>query len=265
MRKKRFIKNHSKFVLVTGSSRGIGYAFVKAFLKRGYSIIACSRKTDNVADLGKSYPDQKIIIMNYDLSVPENCAQLFEAAKAYHPCIVVNNAGMMVYGRFGSNEKFDQEFKLDTYAIYLLNKLFYNWMFQQNGGKIINVASTISYINTPYFAGYQAAKSYVLNLSRDLNLEARIYKNPIKVFAVCPGLTDTHLVDESPLSYSKFAMSPDRCVRIALHKIFWPGRKRSSVITGIANILLSKILIHLIPNWLKILMLRRLYGQLREK
>ncbi len=261
MRAKKRKANHQKFVLITGSSRGIGYAFVQQFLKRGYSIVACSRQTDNVQKLQKNYPDQTIKTFNLDLTDSANCHKLFKLCQGLNIAIVVNNAGMMVYGQFGTKVSHEKEIALNVQGLHTLNMLFYPVMVKAKQGIIINIASTIAFIASPYFVNYQASKSFVLNLSVSLNYEARLLKSHVKVFAVCPGLTKTALIDNSPFNYSKWAMAPDRCVKIALRHALARFRKRPVIITGISNWLLARILIHLIPTSLKLYLIKKLYGK----
>lgn len=256
MNQKRLEKRSKQYVLITGASRGIGYAFVLAFLNKGYSIIACSRQADHVRDLQDGYPRQKIITFNYDLSIPDNCYKLFADTQKYESFIVINNAGMLVNSRFGADPAFDSEFALDTQAVYLLNKLFYNRMYEKNQGIIINVASIVAFFSLNNLVGYQAAKSYVLNLSRSLSLEAKVERKKIKVFAVCPGLTATALIENTTLN-QRVAMSPQRCVRIALRKILFLRYRKAVIITGFTNIFLARFLIHLLPRWVKILIFRK--------
>src|SRR4029078_5849937 len=105
--------------------------------------------------------------------------------------VLVNNAGIGIYGWFKDNE-LEKELTmidLNMRAMIILTKLFLPEMLKKKSGKILNTASTTAFQPGPHMAVYYATKAFVLSFSEALHnelLEAGIY-----VTALCPGPTKT--------------------------------------------------------------------------
>ena len=234
-------KNHvNEFALITGSSRGIGFAMVREMLYRGYSVIGVSRKTEKIKNLALSFPKQKIITFNYDLTETGACQKLFAATKSFNITVVINNAGSASYGGF-NNLPVDQvtrEFDLNARVLFLLTHLFYRRLTASKvKGKIINVSSIIAFLPAPFFTTYYATKEFILRFTHVLNLESFAQRENTHLSVICPGQVSTRLLKNFSSNISPkqaFVMRPDQLARKGLRKAL-RHRRKAPVIIGWYN------------------------------
>ncbi len=183
----------NKYAVVTGCSRGIGYAYCIELLKRGYNVIGVSRHTEPFMKLAKKYPEQKLVAYNLDLSVKENPAKFFQNIKKYPIDLVINNAG---FGRFGLYWNTDNNndlnmIDLNIEALQTLTYLFVKKFMKQKSGRIINISSIVGFLPLPYSPTYSASKAYVTAFSTAINHELKAHRSPVRVITVCPGATES--------------------------------------------------------------------------
>ncbi len=179
--------------LITGASRGIGLALAESLAAEGYDLVLCASDADTLniaADKIRQQTDVAVKPMPLDLTQPEAPAKLYEqvAQSGITIDLLVNNAGIGVYGRF-IDTALDEELRmmqLNMAALTSLSKRFLKPMMERGHGQIVNMASLAAYQpGGPGFAVYYATKSYVLSFSKALALELR--GSGIHVCAVCPG------------------------------------------------------------------------------
>ena len=95
-------------------------------------------------------------------------------------------------------------------------------MVARRFGRIVNVASTAGLVGYPFVAAYCAAKHGLVGLTRALALE--VARSGVTVNAVCPGFTDTALVDRSAALVSARTGKPDAEVKAAYARTNPQGR-----------------------------------------
>lgn len=197
---KKIKNNNSKWAIVTGASKGLGFCYCKELLKLGYNIIAVSRNTNSVLNLQKKYQKQIIKIFNYDLSNIENCKKLFNDVLNINITILINNAGYGVWGYFNETN-LDKEINminLNIQATHILTKLFVKRFITQNkGGRILNISSLAAFTPAPIFSSYYASKTYILNLGIAINTELKKIKSSVRVITLCPGPLKTDFWNRS--------------------------------------------------------------------
>lgn len=182
--------------LVTGGSRGIGWASAQALSRLGAKVSLTARDT---ARLQASAAQIGAFAIAGDMSNEADIVRCFKAAvdAQGEVDILVNNAGI---GKSAPFHRMDLEFwratvELNLTGPFLATKQVYDSMRKRGYGRIINISSTVGLRGYPYIAAYAASKHGLIGLTRSLALECA--KSGITVNAVCPGYTDTDLVTEA--------------------------------------------------------------------
>ncbi len=179
--------------LVTGASRGIGAAIAQALAAEGA----------HVSLLARAWPHQPSAnSMSYHAADVTNEAMLSACVAditAAHGAvsILVNNAGgaeAAPIARTGA-ELVRRMLALNLESVFTLTRLALPGMLAARHGRIINVASTAGLKGYAYVSAYGAAKHGVIGLTRSLAQE--LAKTGVTVNAVCPGYTQTALVDDA--------------------------------------------------------------------
>lgn len=206
--------NKQKTVLITGASNGFGMEFAKLFAKDGYNMVLVARSVDRLRELGYSLQDehqlQQVCIVQSDLSRREAPQEIYDQLKqnGVHVDVLVNNAGVGVHGFFHETE-LDRELdliQLNITSLVHLTKLFLKDMVARNEGKILNLASIVSFMPSPLMAVYAASKAFVLSFSEALQNEVKD-KN-ITITALCPGASDTYFFKRADAENSRAANGP---------------------------------------------------------
>ena len=113
--------------------------------------------------------------------------------------LLVNNAGLLHEGQFSAID-LDQQLQLlqvNVVAMTALTYLFLSPMLERKRGRILNVASVASFMPVPNLAVYAASKAYVRSFGDALSQE--LSGTGITVTTLCPGVTDTALVEGTDL------------------------------------------------------------------
>jgi len=231
-----------KWAVVTGASGGMGKDYADILAEAGCHLILVARRKELLqamqAELKKKY-GVNVESIDMDLAVAGAPKTLYDAikAKGLSPDVLVNNAGVGLYGEFVDSSWEDNEkmLQLDIVNLVQLTKLFVTDMVARDSGYILNVASIGAYQPCPQYASYGAAKSYVLHFTEALNYELRATQ--VKVTAISPGTTKTGFFDASGQSsltlYQRMSMMESRPV--ALLGLQAMLRGRPSIVPGALN------------------------------
>lgn len=188
--------------VVTGASSGIGREFVKQIDSKGYDEIwIIARRRDRLKNLSENL-NTKSKIINIDLLDDKSFEILEDLLEKEIPNIglLINAAG------FGISDNFENLGLTTNSEIVRLNDEALTKMislclpFMMSKGLIINIASVAAFLPQANFATYAASKSYVLSLSRALNIELK--DRQIKVSCLCPNPVDTEFFDKTPTKRS---------------------------------------------------------------
>lgn len=185
-------------VLVTGASSGIGAALAMQFAKNGYDLVITARRERNLQELKDSLDSRiNVKIVKCDLTSPNGADDLVKAIETsrIHIDILINNAGIAVTRNFAELDQkdIDNLLALNILALTRLTRYFLATMIQRGSGRILNVASVAAFQPVPSMNVYAASKAYVLSLTESLSEELR--GTGVSVTALCPGLTQTEMVD----------------------------------------------------------------------
>ena len=193
-----------KKAIVTGGTRGIGFAVVQSFLKNGASVALFGSRQETVdkalAALKEENPDWEVIGMAPDLTDYAAVDAAFaEVEKAFGRIdILVNNAGISAREPLYdyTPEAFENIMRLNVSAVFNGCRAAAPRMKAQGGGSIINTSSMVSLYGQPSGVGYPTSKFAVNGMTRSLARE--LGRDNIRVNAVAPGVTRTDMVANLP-------------------------------------------------------------------
>lgn len=193
-----------KKAIVTGGTRGIGFAVVQTFLRNGASVALFGSRQETVdkalAALKAENPDWEVIGMAPDLTDYAAVDAAFaEVEKAFGRIdILVNNAGISAREPLYdyTPEAFEKIMRLNVSAVFNGCRAVAPRMKAQGGGSIINTSSMVSLYGQPSGVGYPTSKFAVNGMTRSLARE--LGRDNIRVNAVAPGVTRTDMVANLP-------------------------------------------------------------------
>ena len=200
--------------VVTGGGSGIGAAIAAALLHQGAAVTVMGRDEKRLRErcklLRKASPSVRpelveglanaaaVRFVTMDVSDPASVQAAFDSAAAFAPIdILINNAGEVESVPFvcTSLALWQRLLDVNLTGTFLCTRQALPGMCERGFGRIVNVASTAALSGYAYVAAYCAAKHGVLGLTRSLALE--VARRGVTVNAVCPGYTDTAIVDRA--------------------------------------------------------------------
>ena len=192
----------NKVAIVTGGTRGIGYAIVKAFLQEGATVALFGSRQETVDKAVNSLKEEGYSVMGLcpNLSSYEEVEKAINEVKnAYGKIdILVNNAGVSAREPLYNYDpaSFDKVMNLNVNSIFYAVKAVAPIMKEQGGGSIVNTSSMVSIYGQSAGVAYPASKFAVNGLTKSLARE--LGKDNIRVNAVLPGVTRTDMVAALP-------------------------------------------------------------------
>ena len=191
-----------KTAIVTGGTRGIGFAIVKKYLENGANVALAGSRQESVEKALKQLSAYEGRIMGIwpDLCDPEAVARDFAAVKERFGRveILANNAGVSSRTSLYEYtlEEFSKIMDVNVKAVFVCSQAAARIMKEQGGGVIINTSSMVGEYGQPSGCGYPASKFAVNGLTKSLARE--LAKDQIRVNAVAPGVTRTDMVAALP-------------------------------------------------------------------
>ncbi len=237
------MKLENQTALITGSSGGIGEEFAVQFAKRKVNLVLVARREDKLAQLRTKLlelsPGLSIDVIAADLSVPGAAAELATriGTLGRRIDILVNNAGVGLHGEFVTQnvEANSAQIHLNCVTLVELTALFVPAMTQAGHGLVINVASTAAFQPTPGMAVYGATKAFVLSFTEALWQETK--SSGVRVFALCPGATETEFFARTGEEFlTSGRQTSQQVVATAMAAI---DKSTPTVISGLRNALLA--------------------------
>lgn len=193
-----------KVAVVTGGTRGIGYAIVKKFLENGASVVLWGSRQETVdralERLRQDNPDWQVTGMAPDLGSYEEVARALDSVKKKYGKIdiMVNNAGISARDSLYdyNPEDFGRIMDLNVNSVFRCSKAAAAIMREHGGGVILNTSSMVSFYGQPAGSGYPASKFALNGLTKSLARE--LGRDHIRVNAVAPGVTRTDMMEAVP-------------------------------------------------------------------
>lgn len=196
----------NKTAVVTGGSRGIGFAIVKKFLENGANVALLGSRQETVekaiAQLKEENPKYPVIGLWPNLNDLAAVTEAFEKVKETFGSldILANNAGVSSSTSLYDYKpgEFEKVMNLNVNAVFTCAHAVAPIMREQGGGAIINTSSMVSLYGQPSGSAYPASKFAVNGLTKSLARE--LGKDRIRVNAVAPGIINTDMVAALPES-----------------------------------------------------------------
>jgi len=199
-----------KNVVITGTSRGIGFELAKQFAENGHKVLALSRNTKPL----QNFNHKNIKVISVDLSINSDLNKVSDFIKSNwkHVDILINNAGKLINKPFTdlSSDDFLEVYKVNVFAVAELTKLMIPFM--EKGSHVITVSSMGGIkgsMKFPGLAAYSSAKGAVITLSELLAEEYKEQQIAFNILAL--GAVQTEMLAEAfpdykaPLSASEMA------------------------------------------------------------
>lgn len=176
-------------VLITGGSRGIGAAAVRAFVRAGYRVSFFYEKRMEAAQVLAAETGAEAI--RCDVADTEAVARAVEALPPVD--VLVNNAGISHVGLISqiTPREWDRLFAVNVKGVYNTVRAVLPAMLRKQAGAIVNVSSMWGQAGASCEAAYSATKGAVIALTQALARE--LGPSGIRVNAVSPGLIDTEM------------------------------------------------------------------------
>lgn len=188
-----------KTALITGASAGIGHAFAHVFAQHDFDLVIVARREEKLRELSVELEAEfgvSVTVMAQDLSDPNAAQELFDKVTEAGIAIdvLVNNAGLATVDTVHTADPADINnlVNVNVVALTMLTKLFVDGMVERGYGRILNVASIVSFFPTPTFAAYGASKAYVLSFTEAISQELK--GTGVSATAICPGYTKTDMI-----------------------------------------------------------------------
>ena len=187
-----------KVVLITGGTRGIGFATAKLFTQEGAHVVIVGRERDGTTEaarqaLGRGEAG--------DVSNAKDCERIVTRTLDLHSRldVLVNCAGVIFRNRTVENtseEEWDAIFDVNVKGTFLMSKYALTPL-RETKGCIVNVSSYVGLVGFPGASAYAASKAAIINLTRSMALDHA--HEGMRVNAVCPGSVDTEMIQSSGL------------------------------------------------------------------
>jgi short-subunit dehydrogenase len=218
-------------VVITGASRGIGFAIAEIFAQNGHHLFLTSQNEINLykamEKLQSRFADAVIAAKAFDLSVKENAVAFADwCLQKTTPDILVNNAGVFEQGNVTDEPEgiLEKQIASNLYSAYYVTRTIVPVMQKQKSGHIFNICSIASLKAYPGGGAYSISKFALYGFSK--NLRQELLPHHIKVTAVLPGavMTDSwgdfdnrsnRIMDASDIAkmiYAGSQLSPAACV-----------------------------------------------------
>jgi 3-oxoacyl-[acyl-carrier protein] reductase len=186
----------SKNIVITGTSRGIGFELAKQFAKNGHQVLALSRNSAPLSAINH----ENITVLSVDISSTEDLHKVSDFIKSTWKKVdvLINNAGKLINKPFTelSSEDFLEVYKVNVFAVAEITKLMIP--FLQKGSHVVTVSSMGGIqgsLKFPGLAAYSSAKGAVITLSELLAEEYKEQQIAFNILAL--GAVQTEMLEEA--------------------------------------------------------------------
>jgi 3-oxoacyl-[acyl-carrier protein] reductase len=180
------MENMKYRAVVTGATRGIGYAIAERLLKDGLEVIVTGTKKNGKYPAGSSY-------YQVDFLDEDSTNKFINFLKKQQINILVNNAGINKISEFSSIDidDFDRILRINLRAPFQICQAVIPYMEKIKWGRIVNLTSVFGNISKEYRAAYSSSKFGLDGMT--LALAAEVSEKGILANSVGPGIIDTDM------------------------------------------------------------------------
>ncbi len=208
----------NKIAVITGGTKGIGYAIAESLVKAGASVFVCGRDLTDVnnavsclSELGNAAGGDCDVRDEMQVrSMLADCERVFGGVD-----ILVNNAGMGVFGKTVeelSGDEFRQTVETNLFGVFYCCHYAIPMMKERGGGYIFNISSLAGQNAHPRMAAYNASKFGLNGFSEALMQEVR--QDNIKVSYICPGSVNTYFGNDTPSEEKSWQLQPEDIAQV---------------------------------------------------
>ena len=192
-----------KVAVITGGTRGIGFATVKKFLENEAKVVLLGSKQETVEkaikELKQINSSYEVIGFYPDLSSKEEMDEVFKKVKEIygHIDILINNAGISSKTKIEdyTDEEYEKITNLNIKSVFNCSREIIPYL-KETKGVILNTSSMVSIYGQPSGVMYPTTKFAVNGITKSLARELAPYG--IRVNAVAPGIINTDMVAKLP-------------------------------------------------------------------
>ena len=209
-----------KTAVVTGGTKGIGYAVAESLAAAGAGVFVCGRSrtevdaaVERLSLYGRAAggvcdvrDEEQVRAMLAD------CERVFGGVD-----ILVNNAGMGIFGKTVeqiSGDEFRQTLETNLFGVFYACHHAIPLIKRRGGGYIINISSLAGQNAHPKMAAYNASKFGLNGFSEALMQEVR--QDNIKVSYICPGSVNTYFGGDSPTDEKAWQLQPEDIAAVVM-------------------------------------------------
>ena len=203
---------NSKVAVVTGGTKGIGYAIAEALAKNGANVFICGRdERDLKAALEKLSGSGNSAGIVCDVRNEDQVKAMLDECVRVFGCvdILINNAGMGYFGKTVeemSSDEFRQTLETNLFGVFYACHHAISLLKKRGGGYIINISSLAGQNAHPRMAAYNASKFGLNGFSEALMQEVR--HDNIKVSYICPGSVNTDFGGDTASDANAWQLQP---------------------------------------------------------
>jgi gluconate 5-dehydrogenase len=189
-----------KIILITGSSRGLGFTFARGLAKAGAKVVLNSLHAETIHSALKQMKDEDLIAQGTPFDVTDSYqveTSIDKIEREIGPVdVLINNAGIHRRAPLMkmSMDEWKQVMEVNLNAVFFISQVVARNMISRNKGKIINITSLNAEAVRPTIANYCAAKGGLKMLTKSMATEWGPYN--IQTNAIGPGYFKTDLTEK---------------------------------------------------------------------
>lgn len=212
--------DQQRVAVVTGGTKGIGYAIARALAENGFHVFVCARnKTDvreavrSLSEIGSAAGEVCDVRSEEQVRMMlDECKRLFGGVD-----VLVNNAGVGYMSKTVeemSGEDFRATLETNLFGVFYACHFAVPEMKERGGGYIINISSLAGQNAHPRMAAYNASKFGLNGFSEALMQEVR--HDNIKVSYICPGSVNTYFGGDTPSDDKSWQLQPQDIAQVVV-------------------------------------------------